>query len=86
MQQMQLEVKMQAGAVLGGYSMTIGRVWGGLLRLIHLHVHSAITPHIPCHADRNTQLPNALADSEPRPVTIVFSFRKESHAGILFNH
>ena len=49
-QQMQLEVKMQARAVLGGHSMTIGRVWVGLLRLIHLHVHSAITPHIPCNA------------------------------------
>ena len=49
-QQMQLEVNMQARAVLWGHSMTIGRVWVGLLRLIHLHVHSAITPHIPCNA------------------------------------
>ena len=49
-QQMQLEVNMQARAVLGGHSMTIGRVWVGLLRLIHLHVHSAIPPHIPCYA------------------------------------
>ena len=49
-QQMQLEVNMQPRAVLGGHCMTIGRVWVGLLCLIHLHVHSAITPHIPCNA------------------------------------
>ena len=64
-QQMQLEVKMQARAVLGGYPMAIGRVWVGLLRLIHLHVHSAIPPHIPADADRRTQLPNAPAEPEP---------------------
>ena len=65
MQQMQLEVKMQARAVLGGHYMTIGRVWVGLLRLIHLHVHSAFPPHIPADADRRTQLPNAPAEPEP---------------------
>ena len=50
-QQMQLEVNMQARAVLGGHCMTIGRVWVGLLRLIHLHMHSAIPPHIPALTD-----------------------------------
>ena len=65
MQQMQLEVKMQARAVLGGHSMTIGRVWVGLLRLVRLRAHYANPPHIPADADRRTQLPNAPAEPEP---------------------
>ena len=50
---------------MGCVSMPMGHVWVGLLRLIHLHVHSAIPPHIPCDADRRTQLPNAPAEPEP---------------------
>ena len=49
-QQMQLEVKMQVRAVWVCVSMPMGHVWVCWLCLIHLHVHSAITPHIPCNA------------------------------------
>ena len=87
MQQMQLEVNMQARAVLGGHCMTIGRVWVGLLRLIHLHVHSAITPHIHSMANAGPEHPTSERASvfEPRPCVILFAFRKEGDMGIIFH-